>query len=228
MFKDLQDNLAKVQKALVQSSELGRKRMEELAQQSMEAFDRAIRSIDFKVNVRQELEKNRQVLRQWRIGFFKSIFPINLRYLLSMPFIYGMIVPALFLHLCLEIYQQVCFRLYGVPRVKARDYFVLDRALLPYLNWLEKLNCVYCSYVNNLFQFAVEIGGRTERYWCPIKYANRVHRSHGHYDKFVDFMDAENFREKWVRLRDFSDLEPRETPPAVCKDPSDRKSSGSS
>ena len=123
-----------------------------------------------------------------------------------MPFIYGMIVPALFLHLTAEIYQQICFRLYDIPRIRAREYFFFDRALLPYLNWLEKVNCVYCSYVNNLFQFVVEIAGRTERYWCPIKYANRLRRTHSQYELFTDFLDAETFREKWKNLRDFSDI----------------------
>jgi hypothetical protein len=55
-------------------------------------------------------------------------------------------------------------------------------------------------------QYAVEIAGRTERFWCPIKYATRVPKTHSQYNKFVDYLDAENFREKWKELRDFSDI----------------------
>ncbi len=42
------------------------------------------------------------------------------------------------------IYQAVCFPVYGIPKVRRRDYFVFDRAHLAYLNALEKLNCAYC------------------------------------------------------------------------------------
>ena len=122
-----------------------------------------------------------------------------------------MIIPGLFFHLGLEIYHQVCFRLYGIPRVKPGDYFIYNRRLLPYLNWIEKLNCFYCSYFNNLLQYAIEISGRTERYWCPIKYATKINQTHSQYDKFVDYLDAENFRGKWQNLRDFSDIEQVDT-----------------
>ena len=124
-----------------------------------------------------------------------------------MPFIYGMIVPMLFLHICLEIYHQVCFRIYGIPCVRPSEYFINDRQLLPYLNWFEKIHCVYCSYYNNLIQYAAEIGGRTERYWCPIKYSRRLKHTHSQYKLFVDYLDAENFRTKAKGLRDFSDMD---------------------
>jgi len=138
----------------------------------------------------------------------KSVFKANVNwlYLISSPVIYGMFIPILFFHICLEIYHQFCFRLYGIPLVKGEEYFVYDRQLWPYLNWLEKLNCLYCSYYNNLTQYAVEIGARTERYWCPIKYVNRVKHSHSYYSKFIDSCDIKDFRGKWKDLKDFSDV----------------------
>lgn len=207
MKKELIDKLMEIQSVLHNGGELGRKRLEELGEEAMTAFDTAIKKIDLKINIREEIDKRRDFLKKWKLGFFKSVFPPNVKYMLAAPFIYGMIVPALILHITAEIYQQVAFRFYGIPRVRAREFFFIDRALLPYLNILEKINCVYCSYVNNLLQFAVEIAGRTERFWCPIKYANRMKRTHSQYELFVDFMDAENFRDKWEKLRDFSDIQ---------------------
>ena len=204
--KVLIEKLKNIQQILHSGEEMGRKRLEQLGEELVTAFDSAIKTIDRQVNVLQEIRNNKEALKKWKIGFFRSIFPLSLRHILSMPFIYAMIVPVLLLHFFLELYQQVCFRLYTIPRVRARDYFVFDRSLLPYLNWFDKVNCVYCSYVNHFFQFAVEIGGRTERYWCPIKYANRMKKNHSQYELFTDFIDAETFRDKWQILRDFSDI----------------------
>ncbi|PIV52133.1 hypothetical protein COX67_03305 [Candidatus Falkowbacteria bacterium CG_4_10_14_0_2_um_filter_36_22] len=52
----------------------------------------------------------------------------------------------------------------------------------------------------------MEIAGRTERYWCPIKYANNLKEHHSQYSKFVDYLDAKNYRGKLGELRDFSDI----------------------
>jgi len=205
--RDLIDRMQKVQKSLHASKEIETKKLEQWGDEMMAAFDKAISSVNFDIDVFEELKKKRQELKKWKIGFFKNLFPIKLTYVLSMPFIYGMVIPGLFFHICLEIYHQVCFRIYRIPRVKMGDYFIYDRRLLPYLNWFEKINCVYCSYFNNLLRYATEISGRTERYWCPIKYAHRIDKTHSQYDKFVDYLDAKNFRDKWRDLRNFSDIE---------------------
>ncbi|HPQ79141.1 MAG TPA: hypothetical protein PLG47_01665 [Candidatus Dojkabacteria bacterium] len=159
-------------------------------------------STTFDENINKILEEENIVKR---IKFPKVKF--NWKYLLSMPFIYAMIIPSVILHISVQIYQQVCFRLYGIPTVKQSEYFVYDRKLLSLLNPMEKFNCIYCSYVNNLFRFCTEIGARTERYWCPIKYYRRIN-SHSQYDKFVEEAKSrDEFEEKWEELRDFSDLE---------------------
>jgi len=45
---------------------------------------------------------------------------------------------------------------------------MLDRrGTAPYLNIMEKVNCLYCGYLNGLTAYAQEIGGRREQYWCP-------------------------------------------------------------
>lgn len=129
------------------------------------------------------------------------------RHLISMPFIYGMIFPSIIFHLCLETYHQVCFRLYRIPLVDGREYFIYDRHLLDTLNFAEKFNCIYCSYVNNLFRYSIEVGGRTERYWCPLKYKSGTESIHSQYEKFLAEGTCQEMKERRVELRDFSDLE---------------------
>ncbi len=144
----------------------------------------------------------------WKTHKTKLSVPINWRYIVSIPFIYGMLVPAIIFHAGVEIYQQVCFRLYGIPLVNAGDYFVMDRKLMTMLNFWEKINCIYCSYVNNLIRYASEIGGRTERYWCPIKYYRKVGNAHSQYEKFIGEKqtDQKHLKSQWKELRDFSDI----------------------
>jgi hypothetical protein len=205
--QELLERLQKTQESLQKTKELGLKNLEDWGDEMRAAFDKAAGSLDFKINIWEELKTKRPQLKLWKLSWLKSFFPLNIKYILSMPFIYGMIIPGVIFHLCLEIYHQVCFRIYRIPRVKPGDYFIYDRQLLPYLNWFEKLNCVYCSYFNNLLRYATEIAGRTERFWCPIKYARRLNHPHSQYHNFVDYLDAKKFREKWEELRDFSDLE---------------------
>jgi hypothetical protein len=102
-----------------------------------------------------------------------SIFSAEFREFLSLPFIWGMIIPAFFLDICMFIYQNTAMRLYKIPLAKRSDYIVFDRKQLAYLNWIQKLDCIYCSYFNGLMQYSVEVAGRTEKYWCPIKHARK-------------------------------------------------------
>lgn len=130
----------------------------------------------------------------------------NWRYLFSAPFIYGMIVPALIWNLFLEIYHQICFRLYAIPLVNPKNFFLYDRQLMSLLSPWEKINCFYCSYINNLIRYSAEIGGRTERYWCPIKYHRRLSKTHSQYPKFIEDASPRDLRRQWSSLRDFSDI----------------------
>lgn len=207
MTKELLRRIKKVEESIINNKEIGANTLERLSDEVSRAFSNAIESVAGKKNLMKEIELRREKLKSWRIGVLKTVWPINFKYLFSVPFIYGMFFPTVFFSICLEIYHQVCFRIYGIPLVNKKQFFVYDRQLLPYLNWLEKFNCLYCSYVNNVVRYAVEIGGRTERFWCPIKYARRVENTHSQYHKFAGYLDAENFRKRWQGLRDFSDLE---------------------
>jgi hypothetical protein len=129
--------------------------------------------------------------------------------ILTAPFIYSCIVPFVFLDLFVSVYQAVCFPVYGVPKARRRDYMAIDRNKLRYLNAIEGLNCLYCSYANGLLAYVVEVAGRTEQHWCPIKHARRIQHAHDRYSHFLPYGDAAAYRERGDNVRDdFKDIKP--------------------
>lgn len=153
-----------------------------------------------KQNLIKESFTRKKYLKRYKETFFTNIQFINL---LSAPFIYSMIFPAILFDIWLEIYHHICFRLYKIPIVKRSEYIIFDRVHLAYLNFYEKFNCLYCSYFNGLVAYASEIAGRTERYWCPIKHAKRLKQSHSQYSTFVEYLDAESYRKNLDNIRCF-------------------------
>jgi hypothetical protein len=139
--------------------------------------------------------------RAVRTGLTRYVLGSRPLMVLSAPFIYSLIVPFALLDAFVSLYQAVCFRVYGMALVRRRDYFVFDRGVLAYLNAIEKLNCVYCSYANGLIAYVREVASRTEQYWCPIKHARRVISAHDHYAAFLDYGDAEAYRSELPALR---------------------------
>jgi hypothetical protein len=137
-------------------------------------------------------------LKQSIPRFIRESEPLNL---LSAPLIYSLIVPITLLDVWITLYQQICFRLYGIALVQRRAYIVIDRHHLAYLNGIEKLNCVYCGYANGVFAYVREIAGRTEQYWCPIRHASRVRSPHDHYRDFTDYGDAARYKRELPVLR---------------------------
>ncbi len=139
--------------------------------------------------------------RRFKEGVFRYVLTADWRHVLSVPFIYPVLLPMLLLDLFVTLYQWVCFPLYRIPRVKRSDYFVFDRTHLAYLNVLEKINCAYCSYGNGLAAYMREVVGLTEQYWCPIKHARRIMQAHPYYSGFVDYGDAQSYRDQLEQLR---------------------------
>ncbi len=68
--------------------------------------------------------------------------------IITAPIIYAVVLLVLLLGLFVTVYQSICFRVYGIAKVPRSDFFVFDRAHLPYHNLIEKLNCAY--YANGL------------------------------------------------------------------------------
>ncbi|MGE0447931.1 MAG: hypothetical protein AB7P99_22100, partial [Vicinamibacterales bacterium] len=110
--------------------------------------------------------------------------------LLTTPVIYALLVPFVFVDVSVRLYEAVCFPIYGIASVQRAAYFVHDRYRLPYLTAVERLNCLYCSYVNGVLGYVQEVASRTELYWCPIKHARSARSPHARYRQFADYGDA--------------------------------------
>ena len=146
----------------------------------------------------KHLRVEQRKLRRSLLAHLRSIGPLTW---LTAPIIYGMIIPLVLTDLFATVYQVICFPVYGIRRVRRSDYVVIDRHRLPYLNAIEKLNCVYCGYANGVIAYARELAGRTEQYFCPIKHAIPVPGAHSRYSRFVAYGDAAGYRDQISRLR---------------------------
>jgi hypothetical protein len=160
-----------------------------------------IRALEGRVS--EELARRRSeagyALQRERVVFEAEIRERHRR--LTAPIIYAMVVPLAFLDLGLFVYQRTCFAAWGVARVRRSDYIVIDRQYLAYLNAIEKLNCIYCGYGNGVIALAREIASRTEQYWCPIKHARDAKGLHERSLEFLDYGDAEGWRERLEEMR---------------------------
>jgi hypothetical protein len=159
---------------------------------------------------RYRLERNKVIFeqeviarhRRIRTGLLRFLRDSSFGALITAPAVYALIVPLALLDLTIALYQAVCFPIWGMARVRRADYVVIDRHHLAYLNGIEKLNCVYCGYANGLIALAREVASRTEQYWCPIKHAIRVRGAHPRQRQFVDYGDADAFRNRLEALRE--------------------------
>jgi len=193
----------------------------------LEALLGKIKQLEHEVlgEIREKEQKFKYHLRERKVHFTAGVSALHkklskklIRYLydakpfsiLTGPMIWFCIVPVVFLHLVAGLYQFICFPVYGIPKVQRQDYVVMDRRRLAYLNSIEKFNCAYCEYVNGVLAYVTEIAGRTEQYWCPIKHALRLKTTHSRYQYFLDYGDAEQYRQRIEEVRRaFEDLKPK-------------------
>ena len=120
------------------------------------------------------------------------------RHLASAPFVWIIIFPLIILDILIELYKQVCFRLYGIELIRRRNYIRIDRHRLKYLNWLEKINCAYCGYANGLLNYSAAIAGATEKYWCGIKHKKyNGFKEPKHHKNFLKYGDKKSFEKKF-------------------------------
>ena len=151
---------------------------------------------------RIEFEKAvRQTHRKLKNNFFRWLVTNRPQNLITGPIIYGMIFPLMLLDLFVTIYQATCFPIYGVVKVRRRDYIVLDRQHLDYLNFIEKFHCTYCAYGAGLTAYIAEIVSRTEQYFCPIKHAHKILGTHKRYLSFLEYGDAVDYEKRLEAFR---------------------------
>lgn len=151
-----------------------------------------------KVELAEEFQRQQ---RRYKTGLFRFLLRTRLLVALTAPIIYFGWIPFLLMDLFVTLYKAICFPVYRIPKVRRSEYLLFDRADLPYLNIIEKFNCLYCSYGNGVAAYTREVAARTEQYWCPIKHARRVKAAHDRYPNFFDFGDAEAYQQGLNRLR---------------------------
>ena len=176
-----------------------RARLREL-EQELEAEAERLRA-EFAQRLADGGERLRASHRAVRTRLLPYVLGARPAHLLTAPVIYGLIVPLALLDVALTVFQHVCFRAWGIGRVRRGAFFAFDRRRLGYLNAIEKLNCDYCAYANGLLAYAREIAGRTEQYWCPVRHATRANAPHRQYRQFVPYGDADAYRRELPILR---------------------------
>lgn len=153
---------------------------------------------DGRVHFEQNVRTRHRALRMKLGAFLARTRPLIV---LTAPVIYSVIIGFVVLDILASLYQAICFPVYGIAKVRRRNYIIFDRHQLSYLNGLQKLNCLYCGYGNGLLAYVSEIAGRTEQYWCPIKHSRTPRRVHLRYSKFLDYGNAERFQQGAEDLR---------------------------
>jgi hypothetical protein len=196
----------RVRQILDQIKALEDEMQSEINEQSSRFFYRIQgKRIEFERTIKETHRSLKKDIFHW----FMTVRPQNY---LTAPIIYGMIVPMVLFDLCMMFYQVSCFPIYGISMVRRSDYISFDRRHLAYLNFIEKFDCLYCSYGNGLLAYATEIFARTEQYFCPIKHAQKVLGRHARYKYFLDYGDAVNLHKKFEEIRDELINEDEKTP----------------
>lgn len=178
-------------------------RMRALEAQLEDKIERRRAAFKYKVHRKKVVFEKEAIDRQksYKTSLLNYLKRARILIVLSAPFIYVLIIPVALLDILVTLYQTICFPIYGIAKVRRADYIAVDHTKLQYLNALEKLNCVYCSYSNGLLAYATEIAARTEQYWCPIKHSRRMKGSHHRYPNFLEFGDDKGYRKGLEDLR---------------------------
>ncbi len=187
--------MATVEDLMAQIRDLER-RIEGRLDEKRDQFEYTLR--EGRVHFERGVRRRHRALRIRLGAFLARTKPLTV---LTAPVIYSVIIGFVTLDILASLYQAICFPVYGIAKVRRRDYIVFDRHHLSYLNGLQKLNCLYCAYGNGLLAYVSEIAGRTEQYWCPIKHSRMPRRVHSRYSGFLDYGDAEHFQDGQEELR---------------------------
>ncbi len=157
-----------------------------------------------KVRFQREIRREHRHLMKAIRSYLGDARPLAI---VTAPVMWSCLFPVLLMDLMITISQAVCFPVYDIPKVRRGDFIVLDRHHLSYLNFIERMNCVFCGYFNGVVAYAREVAARTEQHWCPIKHARRVGDIHSRYKYFFDYGDGKRYRQAIETVRhDFEDL----------------------
>ncbi len=155
-----------------------------------------------------KIEDEKVDIKKNVISSIEYLSSFSLVTIISLPFIWMMIIPIVIIDIFVSIYQFICFPLYKIPKVKREDYVIMDRYNLFYLDKFQKINCWYCEYFNGVVAYVREIAARTEQFWCPIKHGRALKDRHSRYNRFFDYGDYKKYKLELEKKRsNFKDIE---------------------
>lgn len=186
------------------------KQIKELEEELVEALKEKEKEFFYKIeNEKVKFEEN--IINKGKaklISSIKYLSSFSFLVILTIPFVWGMMIPAFISDVFVTIYQTICFPIYKIPKVKRKEYIIIDRYNLFYLDKVERINCLYCEYFNGVIGYTREIAARTEQFWCPIKHSKQLKDKHSRYDNFFDFGDYKKYRKELKKRRsNFKDIE---------------------
>lgn len=105
------------------------KKIETLNNDLREEYDRMLEKYGFSFQEKKIifLEEFKKRNKKFKLPLWRPLTTTNLRQIIAIPFISGMIIPAIFLDICITIYQGIAFSLYRIPKVKRSEYIIYDR-----------------------------------------------------------------------------------------------------
>ncbi|MCD4758721.1 MAG: hypothetical protein K8R39_10645 [Arcobacteraceae bacterium] len=183
--------------------------IKELEDELLEEFKKKEEQFFYRIE-NEKVKFQERVIKEGKSKIISSIkylssFPLGV--ILTIPFIWAMIIPIVMTDIFVSIYQAICFPIYKIPKVKRKEYVIIDRYNLFYLDRVQKINCWYCEYFNGVVAYVREIAARTEQFWCPIKHSKSLKEKHSRYDNFFDFGDYIKYRDEIENQRlNFDDL----------------------
>lgn len=110
--------------------------------------------------------------KELKISAWKYIKKYGISATATAPIIYFGIFPTVLLDAFVTFCRYLCFRAFGISIGERNRYFVFERMYLDYLNFIQKVNCAYCSYGNGTVAYAGESLAKTENLWLPEKQRN--------------------------------------------------------
>jgi hypothetical protein len=179
------------------------KKIRELEEEFEEEITRVGKDIKYRIEGRKILFE-RSVMeyhRSLRTSIYRYLRITNVKNLILSAGIYIMFFPVAVIDLLVFLFQSIVFPRLGLEKVSRSEFIVFDRHKLQYLNFFQKVGCVYCSYVNGVAAYYSEVAGAAESYYCPIKHARRIRKPHAYYHEFVPYGHAEEYRERINELR---------------------------
>jgi hypothetical protein len=112
-------------------------------------------------------EELKRLHKESVIGLWNYIKQVGFWVIITSPVIYSGIFFIALLDMYVMFFQWICFPVHKIPKVERKGYFIFERMWAKFLNFMQKLNCGYCSYGNGQIAYTSEVLDRIKHLWEP-------------------------------------------------------------